>query len=141
MNNQASLTVAIYSFSYKHDVPGRDSAHGGGFYFDCRCLPNPGREDAYKSLTGLDEAVIDYLEQQPAVQSFWEAASQLVLQAVEAYTARGFDSLVVGFGCTGGQHRSVYFAERLRGVLREMGVRTTLSHCQAGAWPGANSCA
>ena len=131
----APLKVHLFSFSYKDRLPGSDLGHGGGFYFDCRCLPNPGREEQYKSQTGLDEAVISYLESIAEVGVFWETSMKLVQQAIDAYSARGFDSLVVGFGCTGGQHRSVYCAERLKAHLLEQGVAVELVHTRANKWP------
>ena len=89
------------------------SGHGGGFIFDARALPNPGREERFKSLTGKDAAVIDYLSEQAAVREFLASATSLVEASVKNYQERGFNSLMVGFGCTGGQHRSVYLAEAL----------------------------
>lgn len=112
------LTVELISFSYKRPIPAslfssEGGRHGGGFVFDCRCLPNPGREERYKEQTGLDREVITHLSQSPEVQKFREHAFNLVTSAVENYMQRDFEFLVVGFGCTGGQHRSVYMADQL----------------------------
>jgi RNase adaptor protein for sRNA GlmZ degradation len=112
------LTVELFSFSYKRPLPPGlfshdEGRHGGGFVFDCRCLPNPGREERYKSKTGRDQEVIEYLSQSPAVQKFRDLTFGLVTVAVENYLSRDFQFLTVGYGCTGGQHRSVFFAEQL----------------------------
>jgi aminoglycoside/choline kinase family phosphotransferase len=114
-----ALTVRVESFSFKNSIPTDDKGHGGGFVFDCRGLPNPGREVRFKESWGTDADVIAYLEQQPAVARYLEHAFALVGESVETYQKRNFTDLVVSFGCTGGQHRSVYCAERLARHLRE----------------------
>ncbi|HKK09026.1 MAG TPA: RNase adapter RapZ, partial [Gemmatimonadota bacterium] len=108
------LTLHLTSFSYRRGYPHDAAGHGGGFVFDCRALPNPGREEAYTDLTGLDEAVRGYLRSEPAAEAFWEHARALVEAQVRRYRERDFTDLSVAFGCTGGQHRSVYMVERLR---------------------------
>jgi hypothetical protein len=108
-----TLTVRIFSFSFHRGLPQDDSGNGGGFVFDGRSLPNPGREDRFKALTGKDAPVIEFLNQQESVRQFLASAQSLVDASVSAYQRRGFKHLMVSFGCTGGQHRSVYLAEQL----------------------------
>lgn len=124
------LTVKIFSFSYRMGVPPASHDHGGGFTFDCRCLPNPGREVHFRDLTGLDDAVRQYLERVPEVEGFLKHTYALVEQSVENYLARGFLVLSVCYGCTGGQHRSVYAAEKLAAFLREkfQSIRVEVEH-------------
>jgi RNase adaptor protein for sRNA GlmZ degradation len=99
--------------------------------FDARCLPNPGREERFKPLTGKDEPVIDYLNQQESVHRFFASASTLVDASVATYQKRGFKSLMVSFGCTGGQHRSVFLAETLARHLRaNNGVDVVVRHIE-----------
>lgn len=105
------LHVDVYSFSYKKGYPANYTANGGGFMFDCRGLHNPGRYEQYKPLTGLDLPVRDFLEERGEIQPFLEGAWQMTDQAVATYLRRGFTSLQIGFGCTGGRHRSVYSAD------------------------------
>ena len=109
----SGLTLVIRSFSFKKGYPEDTAGHGGGFVFDCRALPNPGREERYARLTGKDEAVADFLEQSPRVQEFWESVRGVVDLHMEDFLARGFSSLSVSFGCTGGRHRSVFMAGKL----------------------------
>lgn len=129
------LTVRIQSFSYKHGMPRDASGHGGGYVFDCRCLPNPGRRIEYKHSSGLDADVIAYLSKEDAVDRWARSAFALVDQAVEDYGRRNFTDLFVAFGCTGGQHRSVYLAERLAKHLRDQGVSAVVSHREKKSWP------
>jgi RNase adaptor protein for sRNA GlmZ degradation len=114
-----NLTVTIYSFSYRDMVPEDDSGNGGGFVFDCRSLPNPGRLEEYRHFTGKDQQVIDFLKREPSVDEFLVPVFSLVDQSVIRYLERDFTNLMVCFGCTGGQHRSVYCAEQLAGHLQE----------------------
>jgi aminoglycoside/choline kinase family phosphotransferase len=112
------LTVRIMSFSFHCGLPRDESGHGGGFVFDARSLPNPGRDERFKAATGKDAPVIEFLEKQEAVRQFLAHAIALVGAAADDYLHRGFKSLSVSFGCTGGQHRSVYLAEQLAKHLR-----------------------
>ncbi|MDR0618410.1 MAG: phosphotransferase [Bacteroidales bacterium] len=105
------LTITVQSFSYRNPLPSDPAGNGGGFIFDCRYLPNPGRQQQYKQLTGKDTYVIDFLAAIPEVTEFIQRAAAIVLPAIEAYRQRGFTHLQVNFGCTGGRHRSVYCAE------------------------------
>ena len=124
-----NLTVRIWSFSFHRGLPKDESGHGGGFVFDGRSLPNPGREDRFKALTGKDSPVIDYLNQQQSVHQFLASVMSLVDASVNEYQRRGFTSLMVSFGCTGGQHRSVYLAEQVAARLRgRNGVEVVLHH-------------
>ena len=124
-----SLVVRIYSFSFHQGLPKDESGHGGGFVFDCRALPNPGREERYKDMTGRDAPVIDYLNRQESVHSFFTNVLSLVDSSVTGYQCRGFKSLMVSFGCTGGQHRSVFFAEQVAEHLRgKAGVEIVVRH-------------
>ncbi len=117
--DSSQLVVSIWSFSYKHgSYPDDFSGNGGGFMFDCRALENPGRYDEYKMLTGLDKEVADFLGGIHEVSEFLECAEKLVSKSVERYLQRGFTSLQVGFGCTGGRHRSVYCADALGWMLK-----------------------
>jgi aminoglycoside/choline kinase family phosphotransferase len=116
-----NLTVRISSFSFHRGWPKDESGNGGGFVFDGRNLPNPGREDRFKTLTGKDAPVIDYLNQQESVHQFLASVLSLVEASVSNYQQRGFKHLMVSFGCTGGQHRSVYLAEQLAKRLRGRG--------------------
>ncbi len=123
------LTVRIQSFSYKRGIPWDERGHGGGFVFDCRLLPNPGREEKYKRMTGEDKPVTKFLQAKPEVDTFLKNTFAVVDQAVENYRQRNFTDLMVAFGCTGGQHRSVYCANRLRDHLKEKyGVDVEVRH-------------
>ena len=123
------LTVRVLSFSFHRGLPADESGNGGGFVFDGRSLPNPGREDRFKPLTGRDAPVIEYLNQQDSVHQFLANASSLVDASVDTYQRRGFKNLMVSFGCTGGQHRSVFLAEKLAKHLRgRSGVEVQLQH-------------
>ncbi len=130
------LKVSIRSFSYKKGFPADESGNGGGFVFDCRILPNPGREAAYKKMTGKDVPVIEYLKKEPVVADFVENTAALVEKSVETYLERGFTHLMVCYGCTGGQHRSVYSAERLAERLAgKFDITIDLQHSEELSWP------
>lgn len=117
-NSSPILTIEITSFSYKAPIPAHlfsteGERHGGGFVFDCRSLPNPGREERFKVKTGLDADVSAYLEAAPEVTAFRQHAFSLVESAVRNFLERDFTFMNVSFGCTGGQHRSVYLSQQL----------------------------
>jgi aminoglycoside/choline kinase family phosphotransferase len=125
------LTVRIFSFSFHRQMPTDETGNGGGFVFDARSLPNPGREEQFRSLTGKDVEVIDYLNQRENVHQYLDNVLSLVDASVSNYQRRGFNSLMVSFGCTGGQHRSVYLAEQLAKHLRGYnGVEVVVRHIE-----------
>jgi aminoglycoside/choline kinase family phosphotransferase len=126
------LSVRIFSFSFHSAVqPKDDSGNGGGFVFDARSIPNPGREERFKALTGKDQPVIEYLDQQERAREFLAGVTSLVDASVTNYRQRGFKNLMVSFGCTGGQHRSVYMAEQLARRLRKQnGLEVTVRHLE-----------
>lgn len=134
---QAGLTVRVTSFSFRRGYPEDHGGHGGGFVFDCRALPNPGRQPEYAGVTGLDPAVQAFIENSPAAERYWRDVRSLVDAQVAEYLQRGFTSLAVNFGCTGGQHRSVYMADRLASHLRSRfpEVKVELIHREARFWP------
>jgi aminoglycoside/choline kinase family phosphotransferase len=124
-----NLVVRVFSFSFHRGLPKDETGNGGGFIFDGRSLPNPGREERFKILTGRDGPVIDYLNQQESVHQFLASVMSLVDASVTSYQRRSFKDLMVSFGCTGGQHRSVYLAEQLAKRLRgRNGVEVVLRH-------------
>ena len=126
-----TLTVRIFSFSFHHQMPADESGNGGGFVFDARSLPNPGREERFRTLTGKDAVVIEYLAHQESVLQFFASVRSLVDKSVSQYQSRGFNSLMVSFGCTGGQHRSVYLAEQLAKHLNANdGVEVVVRHME-----------
>src|SRR6266850_5277272 len=128
-SDSENLVLRISSFSFHQGMPKDETGHGGGFVFDCRGLPNPGREERFKALTGKDAPVIDYLLQQDGVHQFFAGVMSLVDASVSAYQRRGFKNLMVSFGCTGGQHRSVYLAEQLAKRLSgRSGVEVVVRH-------------
>jgi aminoglycoside/choline kinase family phosphotransferase len=137
MRPQPGLTVNIGSFAYKRGYPEDTGGHGGGFVFDMRALHNPGRYAEYSGLCGLDDPVACFLESVPEVEEYWDNVQKLIDTQVETYLTRGFTSLSVYFGCTGGQHRSVYFAERLARHLHERfpEVNVVVSHREEQHWP------
>lgn len=111
------LVVEINSFSYRRGIPIDQSENGGGFVFDCRAIHNPGQYQEYKGLTGNDEAVISFLKTQSQADQFVQNTFDLVKHSIDVYLDRNFTNLMVNFGCTGGQHRSVYCANRMRSLL------------------------
>ena len=126
-----ALTVRIFSFSFHREMPSDESGNGGGFVFDTRSLPNPGREEQFRSMTGMDAAVIDYLNREASVHQYLAHVLSLVDASVNEYRRRGFKNLMVSFGCTGGQHRSVYLAEQLAKHLRDTsGVDVVVRHIE-----------
>ena len=126
-----NLVVRVFSFSFHREMPKDETGNGGGFVFDGRSLPNPGREERFKNLTGKDAPVVDYLNQQESVHQFLAGVLSLVDATVSAYQQRGFKNLMVSFGCTGGQHRSVYLAEQLAKRLRgKNGVEVVVRHLE-----------
>jgi aminoglycoside/choline kinase family phosphotransferase len=130
-SSEEKLIVRIFSFSFRRGLPNDETGHGGGFVFDARSIRNPGREERLKALTGRDRLVIDFLNQQESVHQFLASVMSLVDASVNAYQRRGFTSLTVSFGCTGGQHRSVYFAEQLAKRLSGTnGVKVLVRHLE-----------
>jgi aminoglycoside/choline kinase family phosphotransferase len=128
---EQKLTLRIFSFSFHHSLPKDETGNGGGFVFDGRSLPNPGREERFKPLTGHDAPVIDYLNQQESVHQFFASVLSLVDASIASYQQRGFKNLMVSFGCTGGQHRSVFLAEQLAKRLRgRNGLEVVVRHIE-----------
>lgn len=124
-----ALLVTVYSFSFKKGLPVDESGNGGGYIFDCRSTHNPGKYEQYKQLTGLDQPVIDFLEKDGEITTFLQSVDKLIDHHVERFLERGFTHLQVCFGCTGGQHRSVYSAEYTAKRLHaKYGVRVHLIH-------------
>ncbi len=127
--NHKGLTVRVTSFSYKKGIPDDLTGNGGGFVFDCRAINNPGRLEQFKELTGKDKAVQEFLINQSKMNEFMELVFKLVGLSVRNYFKRGFSSLAVNFGCTGGQHRSVFAAEKMAEYLKDnFPVNVILSH-------------
>ena len=134
-DNPEKLHVSITSFSYKKGIPKDNSGNGGGYVFDCRGLLNPGRYAAYKHLSGQDAPVQQFLETETRMPEFLAHAYSMVSLNVEDYLARGFENLTVSFGCTGGQHRSVYAADHLATYLqKKYGVTVTTRHTNMEHW-------
>ena len=132
-DGKGPLTVRVFSFSYHKGIPEDTSGNGGGYVFDCRSTHNPGRYEPYKQLTGLDEPVIRFLENDGEILDFLHDVYGLAERHVERYLQRGFTDLMFAFGCTGGQHRSVYSAEHLAIHLnKKYGVRVLIEHREQG---------
>ncbi len=133
--SQDRLTVTIHSFAYRNGIPKDFTGNGGGFVFDCRALTNPGKIEEFRYLSGLDGAVKEFLTKQPEVERFLQSVFSLTDQQVTTYLGRGFCHLMVSFGCTGGQHRSVYCAEQLAGHLKKVfHINIILEHTARKNW-------
>lgn len=129
------LVVQVNSFSYKKGIPADETENGGGFVFDMRGILNPGRFDEYKTLSGKDKSVQDFLEQRTRMNEFLNSVWDLIDITIEEYLRRGFDHLVINFGCTGGQHRSVYAAEQTARHLRnKYKLKVQLEHTNTKNW-------
>lgn len=125
------LTVDLYSFGFLYSgIPEDLSGNNGGFVFDCRFLPNPGRESEYADKTGKDIDVIEYLQKYPEVQKFIDCTKVIVDMAIENFQQRGFTHLMISYGCSGGQHRSVYCAEQLYAYLKTKPIKINLHHIE-----------
>ena len=125
------LKVSINSFSYNRGIPVDETGNGGGFMFDCRAIHNPNRYEKYKQLTGKDPEVIEFFKKEDEMQSFLNNVYAIVDQSVEKYLQRQFTNLMVSFGCTGGQHRSVYCAEMLAKHLKEkFNIKIVIRHIE-----------
>ena len=125
------LTINLFSFSYlKSGIPDDDSGNGGGYVFDCRYLYNPGKSQEYSEKTGLDPEVVELLDSKQDMQIFLDNVKNIISSAIANYSERDFTDLSVAFGCTGGQHRSVYSAEKLLDFieLKYPQVRVILTH-------------
>ena len=132
-DSSSALTVTIYSFSFKKGIPEDTSGNGGGYVFDCRSVHNPGKYERFKQLTGLDQPVIDFLEQDGEILRFLDNVYSLVDAHVERFLQRGFTHLQVSFGCTGGQHRSAYSAQHLaEHLVAKYPVKVHLIHRERG---------
>lgn len=126
---ESNLTIEITSFSFKKGLPKDTNGNGGGFIFDCRALPNPGRYKEYLELNGTQQEVIDFFKPYEESVEFEKHVRALINQSVTNYLERGFTHLMISFGCTGGQHRSVYFAERTAHFLKQQyPVAIVLNH-------------
>lgn len=130
------LTVTIYSFSFKSGMPYDDTGNGGGFVFDCRALPNPGRMEELRYFSGKDQGIAGFMKQNKEVDDFMDHVIKITDISVQDYLARGFLNLMISFGCTGGQHRSVYCAERLKKYLETnyKNIRIALTHSEEQNW-------
>ena len=128
-DGKGPLVVKVYSFSFHKGIPADNSGNGGGYVFDCRSTHNPGRYEPYKQLTGLDEPVIRFLEDDGEILTFLDSVYKLADAHVMRYLQRGFTNLMFCFGCTGGQHRSVYSAQHLaEHINKKFGIEVQLTH-------------
>jgi aminoglycoside/choline kinase family phosphotransferase len=132
-SKNSKLTVYVQSFSFKKEIP-KDDENGGGFVFDCRFIDNPGRIEQYKKLTGRDISVIEYLKQNTNMDWYLTSLFPIIDKAIENYVDRGFESLYISFGCTGGQHRSVYGADQAtRHIQDKYKIKVVLKHIEQEA--------
>ncbi len=134
------MLLDLYSFGFRRSgIPSDESGHGGGFVFDCRCLSNPGKLEEYQALTGLDTSVQAWLEAKKETAMFLNHLKGTLELSVKRYIARDFERLMVSCGCTGGQHRSVYIAEKLRTHFAEYpGLSIRLTHTEQSFWPASS---
>ena len=131
VENDDKLRITINSFSYNAGIPIDLSGNGGGFVFDCRSLNNPGRHNEFKMLTGKDKPVIDFLNKENNVKEFLSNVYSIVEPAINNYKERGFKHLMINFGCTGGQHRSVYCAENFANLLNKQdNIKVVVNHTE-----------
>ena len=129
MNDSKKLQVSINSFSYKKGIPDDSTGNGGGFVFDCRGIHNPGRYERYMCLTGKDKEVIEFFKKNSRIDEFLGKVMKVVDINIQCYIERGFTDLMINFGCTGGQHRSVYCAENFGRLLEQKyGVTVSVKH-------------
>lgn len=130
--NKTTLTVTVNSFSFHRGFPYDNTGNGGGFVFDCRAIHNPGLYEKYKYLTGKDKEVIEFFLQEPQMEEFLLLTQKTVALSVKKYIQQGYANLSVSFGCTGGQHRSVYLAERMKDFLTQNfpDVEVCLNHLE-----------
>ena len=128
-DDQTELIVSINSFSYRYGIPQDNSGNGGGFVFDCRALPNPGRHPQFSQFTGKDKPVVDFLKKEEEVKKFIDNTYSIIESSIKNYEERNFTNLMVNFGCTGGRHRSVYFAERIaERIKRNFNIKIKVRH-------------
>jgi RNase adaptor protein for sRNA GlmZ degradation len=132
------MKISILIFSYKRGLPKDETGNGGGFVFDCRAMPNPFWDEALRGFSGCDKPVVKFFEEyKDKVDCFLDATEVLVRQSIDQYQKDGREHLQVAFGCTGGQHRSVYFAERMAERLVDVDdVAVSVKHAASGYWKG-----
>ena len=131
------LQILVQSFSFRKGLPADETGHGGGYVFDCRAITNPGRFPEFSQVTGKDASVVDFLERGGEVQPFLSHVFALADFHVARFVERGFTSLTFSFGCTGGQHRSVYCAEQLAKHITDIfpSVQVEIRHNEREGWP------